>query len=102
MEDLRAHFVQRWNYIFNEKYDVIKDDRYKPLSLTPRDVPDGYYEADGKGAGRAQAESGGSGENLAQRIRHFHPLGGETERGSDQDKVYVTTRDNGMSIVMVT
>lgn len=46
VEDLRAHFVQRWNFIYNEKYDVRKDERYKALTL--EDIPDGYYHEDGK------------------------------------------------------
>lgn len=33
VEDLRFHFVQRWNFIYNEKYDVRKDVRYSRLSL---------------------------------------------------------------------
>ena len=48
VEDLRAHFVQRWNFIYNEKYDVRKDKKYQPLRLTLNDIPDGYYKADGK------------------------------------------------------
>ncbi|KAL8999842.1 MAG: hypothetical protein Q9169_001383 [Polycauliona sp. 2 TL-2023] len=35
VEDLRAHFVERWNFIYNEKYDVRKDVRYSRLSLNP-------------------------------------------------------------------
>jgi phospholipase D1/2 len=48
VEDLRAHFVQRWNFIYNEKYDVQKDRRYAPLTLTVEDIPDGYYHPDGR------------------------------------------------------
>lgn len=33
VEDLREHFVQRWNFIYNEKYDVRKDVRYSRLAL---------------------------------------------------------------------
>lgn len=33
MEDLRAHFVERWNFIYNEKYDVRKDVRYSRLTF---------------------------------------------------------------------
>ena len=33
VEDLKAHFVERWNFIFNEKYDVRKDTRYSRLTL---------------------------------------------------------------------
>ena len=46
VEDLKAHFVQRWNYIYREKYDVTNDARYHPLTLT--DTSEGYYKADGK------------------------------------------------------
>jgi phospholipase D1/2 len=48
VEDLRAHFAQRWNFIYYEKYDVQKDRRYHPLTLTFEDIPDGYYHPDGK------------------------------------------------------
>jgi phospholipase D1/2 len=48
IEDLRAHFVQRWNFIYNEKYDVRSEKNYKPLKLALNDIPDGYYKADGK------------------------------------------------------
>ncbi|KAL9128488.1 MAG: hypothetical protein Q9217_002838 [Psora testacea] len=34
VEDLRAHFVERWNFIYNEKYDVRKDVRYSRLSFS--------------------------------------------------------------------
>lgn len=34
VEDLRAHFVERWNFIYNEKYDVRKDTRYSRLTFT--------------------------------------------------------------------
>ncbi len=33
VEDLRAHFVERWNFIYNEKYDVRKDTRYSRLTF---------------------------------------------------------------------
>ncbi|KAE8446217.1 hypothetical protein EG329_012442 [Mollisiaceae sp. DMI_Dod_QoI] len=46
IEDLGAHFVQRWNYIYDEKYDVRKDERYTNLMLD--NIPDGYYHPDGK------------------------------------------------------
>src|SRR5262249_26277719 len=31
VDDLREHFAQRWNFIYNEKYDVRKNERYHPL-----------------------------------------------------------------------
>ena len=33
VEDLRAHFVERWNFIYDEKYDVRKDTRYSRLTF---------------------------------------------------------------------
>lgn len=33
VKDLREHFVDRWNFIYNEKYDVRQDTRYSRLSL---------------------------------------------------------------------
>ena len=35
VEDLKDHFAQRWNFIYYEKYDVRKQDRYKPLPYRP-------------------------------------------------------------------
>lgn len=46
VEDLRAHFVQRWNFIYNEKY--ASDSKYQALSLTEAQIPDGYYNLDGQ------------------------------------------------------
>ncbi|KAI9716354.1 MAG: hypothetical protein M1812_005419 [Candelaria pacifica] len=34
VEDLRAHFVERWNFIYDEKYYVRKDQRYSRLAFT--------------------------------------------------------------------
>ncbi|MCJ1311199.1 hypothetical protein MMC25_004870 [Agyrium rufum] len=33
VHDLRKHFVDRWNFIYNEKYDVRQDTRYSRLSM---------------------------------------------------------------------
>ena len=38
VEDLQLHFVERWNFIYNEKYNVRKDVRYSRLSFKQRDV----------------------------------------------------------------
>ncbi|WPG99777.1 phospholipase D/nuclease [Acrodontium crateriforme] len=35
VQDLKAHFAQRWNFIYFEKYDVRKDARYKPIDYEP-------------------------------------------------------------------
>lgn len=38
VEDLQLHFVERWNFIYNEKYNVRKDVRYSRLSFKQRQV----------------------------------------------------------------
>nr|POF14250.1 phospholipase d1 [Quercus suber] len=38
VQDLRAHFAQRWNFIYYEKYDVRKDARYHPIDYRPSRV----------------------------------------------------------------
>ncbi|GIZ46370.1 hypothetical protein CKM354_000949800 [Cercospora kikuchii] len=58
VEDLKAHFVQRWNFIYYEKYDVRRDDRYAPLVYHPqrigiighpyRSTEDGGVEGEGQ------------------------------------------------------
>jgi len=45
VEDLREHFVERWNFIYNEKYDVRKDVRYSRLSLTQNMASNVPYQA---------------------------------------------------------
>ncbi|KAI4177512.1 MAG: hypothetical protein LQ343_000494 [Gyalolechia ehrenbergii] len=42
VEDLRAHFVERWNFIYNEKYDVRKDVRYSRLTFNQNEA--GVYQ----------------------------------------------------------
>lgn len=87
VEDLRAHFVQRWNFIYNEKYDVRRDARYKPLSLKPSDVPDGYYKLDGgniKSVKEAFQEPTDPGSAVEEHHHHFHLPGG---RGSIFDNI---------------
>lgn len=81
IEDLRAHFVQRWNFIYWEKYDVQRDARYHALSLTQSDVPDNYYKPDGKAvrhvreADTEDEDRDASTEGFAER-HHLHLPGG--------------------------
>lgn len=42
VEDLRAHFVERWNFIYGEKYDVRKDVRYSRLTFNQNEA--GTYQ----------------------------------------------------------
>jgi phospholipase D1/2 len=46
IDDLKAHFVQRWNFIFKEKYST-SDKGYVPLTLDTSIIPGGYYNFDG-------------------------------------------------------
>jgi phospholipase D1/2 len=87
VEDLAAHFVQRWNFIYNEKYDVRKDERYHALTL--QNDSDGYYHPDGKNVHSLRrdvtnrdAEDPDSQEE--PRHHHFHLPGGP---GSIFDRV---------------
>ncbi len=47
IEDLQAHFAQRWNYIYREKYGILGGKRYRPLSIRPTQGLDAVYHADG-------------------------------------------------------
>lgn len=46
VEDLGAHFVQRWNFIYHQKY-CVEGHRYKPLSLGISSTSDATYHPDG-------------------------------------------------------
>lgn len=56
--DLQQHFVSRWNFIYDEKYDVRKDQRYTRLSLT----------------GAASLSSTSSQAQYGDRSTHIHQL----------------------------
>jgi phospholipase D1/2 len=47
VQDLAAHFVQRWNFIYHQKYTV-EGSRYKPLSLDTSPTSTATYHPDGK------------------------------------------------------
>jgi phospholipase D1/2 len=49
IEDLRAHFVQRWNFIYNDKYSVINERHYAPLTMGS--TSETTYRADGSNIG---------------------------------------------------
>ena len=66
VEDLRAHFVERWNFIYNEKYDVRGDTRYSRLTFKENMAgalpsPSASTQPTGmQGSGQTQAQHGGS------------------------------------------
>ncbi|KAK2623875.1 hypothetical protein QTJ16_006509 [Diplocarpon rosae] len=47
VDDLRAHFVQRWNFIYSEKYNVREDPRYTGLTFSATEISEGYYQENG-------------------------------------------------------
>jgi len=90
VEDLRAHFVQRWNYIYAEKYDVRKDDRYTQLVLS--DLDNGYYKPDGKNRVKVdenfplhEDQSTMGFESIRHRLHQFHII---PSRGEDEQRSY--------------
>jgi phospholipase D1/2 len=85
VEDLRAHFVQRWNYIFAEKYNGV-DDKYKLLTLS--DTDGGYYQPNGENTAKVHDSAPKPEQHdtttigaIRDRLRQFHilPSSGEGE-----------------------
>ncbi|KAL2067585.1 hypothetical protein VTL71DRAFT_2010 [Oculimacula yallundae] len=122
VQDLRAHFVQRWNSVFEEKYDVRKDPRFTSLRFDGNGIPEGYYLENGSNSTpisatrgmQSQVDTGdaarGYGHPEGQQHEHgFHLPGGH---GSIFDRIRRANVDNssesygdqarsGMSIQLV-
>ena len=102
VEDLRAHFVERWNFIYNEKYDVRKDVRYSRLTFNQNEAgtyqpPASPYRQNDQGSGgyfapplqssrgaefdEDQSSSRGFGSTDLDERRHHHH---HVEQGIDQ------------------
>lgn len=65
VEDLRSHFVDRWNFIYNEKYDVRKDVRYNRLTFAQNMAGATRYEASSAPAPDTEA------------YQTYHPIGSQ-------------------------
>lgn len=76
VEDLKAHFVQRWNFIYYEKYDVQRDERYSPLTLRTTQIPDGYYHTDGKPVHHIVGDANSEDEDAPGSEHHLFHLPG--------------------------
>lgn len=92
VEDLKAHFVQRWNFIFEEKYNVKEDPRYVKLELAPNDTSDGYYQLDGKNSKSVDGKlletaSAGVTGGFSDTLRRFHIPGMGFMDSSEQEQV---------------
>lgn len=60
VEDLRAHFVERWNFIYDEKYNVRKDVRYARLTFRENEggsIPPHEHPAMLPGYGQPQSST---------------------------------------------
>ena len=77
VEDLKAHFASRWNFIYHEKYSVRKDDRYHPLDFWP--VKAGIighpYEQDEQAEAGAEADIPGQSQGFRDRMRQQFEAG---------------------------
>ena len=81
VEDLRAHFVQRWNFIYREKYDVRKDTRYCLLS-----TDDGVtYLSSNTTAGYSPVPSHFQGQSYPSQQRYQAPSYDNSNQGVEPD-----------------
>ncbi|RKF77231.1 Phospholipase D1 [Golovinomyces cichoracearum] len=71
VDDLGAHFVQRWNYIFNQKYKARRDPRYTALTFEPQQIPENQYNPDGSNSNSNSDSTDGS-HNRAVDDQGFH------------------------------
>ncbi|KAL7358887.1 phospholipase D Active site domain-containing protein [Histoplasma ohiense] len=67
VEDLRRHFVERWNFIYDEKYNVRQDTRYSKLVLYGKPLPAGTIP-------------GSHGQQQQQQYGHQPPPPGQTQQ----------------------
>lgn len=92
VEDLKAHFVQRWNFVYFEKYDVRKDARYTPLVYHPQRV--GIIGHPYQSTEDGGIEGEGQTEGFRNRIREQYERGrARLEEGRDRllfDQEYPT------------
>lgn len=102
VQDLRAHFAQRWNYIYYEKYDVRKDARYHPIDYRPsrvgivgrpysQDVPGAEVSGEGQ-YGHFREKMRLQYESSQVRLRE------KVRRGFQHDPEYVPGRLGGAEI----
>ncbi|KAF7195689.1 Phospholipase D1 [Pseudocercospora fuligena] len=83
VEDLKAHFVQRWNFIYFEKYDVRKEARYQPLvyHAARAGIIGHPYEENADGEPRGEGQYHG----FRQRMREQYEVGrARLEEGRDR------------------
>jgi phospholipase D1/2 len=77
VQDLKEHFVQRWNMIYEEKYRVRKDAKYSLLSIAPATL------APSQGYGQPPQPSPG----YQQGVSQFAPPPTQAARGFEGEDV---------------
>lgn len=100
VEDLRAHFVERWNFIYDEKYDVRKDRRYSRLTTTqntagivPQDAGNPYTQPSHSayGASYGQPQQQQSSWSSQSGTPYFPPPPGSRRDVSDDGGANIST-----------
>ncbi|KAH8588831.1 hypothetical protein B0O99DRAFT_524292 [Bisporella sp. PMI_857] len=108
VKDLKAHFVQRWNYVFEEKYNIKNDPRYTRLTLD--DTSGGYYQTDGKnteGGSASISDSRNEPEDESYTGYHFRRRLQQNFYGGGGDSGYNRREDesryggSGVSVQLV-
>jgi phospholipase D1/2 len=111
VDDLKAHFVQRWNFIFKEKYETSQTQKgYVPLTLETSKIPDGYYNYDGFNVNPMKEQAKGpefdappaqyQEEEAPRRHHHFHAFREQLDRlqyGDERDE----QSSKGISVQLV-
>lgn len=82
VESLTKHFVDRWNYIFRDKYKAKDGDKYSMLDITGRETRDGAEAPNNEDEDEESGMFGGFG----RLQRHLHHglnkfVGGEEDGG---------------------
>lgn len=67
--DLQEHFVQRWNYIFHEKYKIKNDGRFERLKIEKNPSPPRREDDD---LAYGEGEGGGFRKTLTNLSHHAH------------------------------
>lgn len=100
VEDLRAHFVERWNFIYNEKYDVRKDVRYARLNFNQNETgayqerppssagTQGYQSSNAYSQPYAQAQNTPQPYQAYQPSRPYQPTASPYGQGSQASSQY--------------
>ncbi|KAL8803006.1 MAG: hypothetical protein Q9182_003432 [Xanthomendoza sp. 2 TL-2023] len=113
VEDLRTHFVERWNFIYGEKYNVRKDVRYSKLTFnqnqagtyqqtSPLQGTHSYHPYPQRQpspqpqASQYQAPASSYGRNNQETGQYFPPPP-SSSRGADFDEDESTSRGFGSS-----